>query len=100
MEVLRACVILHNICVEHRWDHYEVPLYANAVSTISTQFVSETPVTFQWENMALVPTGAPAGTWAAMAARRREDSTGTDEHHALRLDLIEHLWARSGLSQQ
>jgi hypothetical protein len=25
MEVLRACVILHNMCVEHRRDHYEFP---------------------------------------------------------------------------
>jgi ABC-type sulfate/molybdate transport systems ATPase subunit len=46
MEVLRACVILHNMCVEPRQDHYEVPFYANAVSAISTQFVAETPVTF------------------------------------------------------
>jgi hypothetical protein len=90
MEVLRACVILHNMCVDHRRNHYEVPLYANAVSAISTQFVSETSIAFQWENIASVPTGAPAGTWAAMATRRREESTDTREHRDLRLDLIEH----------
>jgi hypothetical protein len=100
MEVLLACVNLHNMCVEHRRDHYEVPMYANAVSATSSQFVFETPVTFQWENIASIPAGAPASTWAAMAARRREESTDTLEHDALRLDLIEHLWARRGLSQQ
>jgi hypothetical protein len=52
-------------------------MYANAVAAISSQFVLETPVTFQWENIASIPAGAPAGTWAAMAARRREESTDT-----------------------
>jgi Plant transposon protein len=100
MEVLRACIILHNMYVEHRRDHYEVPMYANAVSAVSSQFASDTPVTFQWENMVSVPADAPAGTWAAMAASRREESTDSLEHETLRLDLIEYLWAKRGLSQQ
>jgi hypothetical protein len=95
-----ACICQFAHYVRGARDPYEVPLYANAVSAISTQFVSETPVTFQWENIASVPAGAPVSTWAAMAARRRVESTDTREHHALRLDVIEHLWARRWLSQQ
>jgi hypothetical protein len=79
---------MRNMCVEHQRDDYKIPMYANAVSAVSIQFGSETPVTFQLENMASIPVDAPTGTWAAMAASRREELTDSLERDALRLDLI------------
>jgi Plant transposon protein len=102
MDLLRACVVLHNMCVEHRRDNYDTPTYSNAVlggPHAASQFAPEKTIVFQWENRASVPADAAAGTWSAMAASRRVESMDMAEHEALRLDLVDHLWARRGLQQ-
>ncbi|CDF39906.1 unnamed protein product [Chondrus crispus] len=96
MDVLRACVVLHNMYCEARRDNYNVPLYARATSSepfiSAVQFAPDADVDFRWENSASVSNLAPAGTWAALAAARRAESESEVAHFELRYDLEQHLW--------
>jgi Plant transposon protein len=98
MNVLRACIILHNLCVEWRRDSYNVPLYGRALAEdvrSGLQFGPQRDFEFIWESSdAINNSGVPLGAWAAMAATRREQSIDEVEHFLLRGDLIEHLWVR------
>jgi Plant transposon protein len=102
MYLLRTSFILNKMRVEHMRDKYDTHMDSNAVAGgphAASQFGPETPVMLEWENRASVLADAPAGSWTPMAASRRMESMEAANHEALRLDLVEHLWARRLLQQ-
>lgn len=85
MLVLRACILLHNMCVEHRCDDYASTVYQRPCDDNTAElFGNSTPTVFQWTSSDAVPIGAPAGTWGAMAKNRHRESEDVVEHSKLK----------------
>ncbi|CDF32185.1 unnamed protein product [Chondrus crispus] len=95
MDILRTCVILHNMNREARRDNYNVNLYARATSgepfVSARQFAPDAEVNFKWENADSISPTAVLGTWGALAARRRLESDNSVAYDQLRVDLVEHI---------
>lgn len=95
MAVLRACVILHNMCVEARRDGYVLQMFATALDGEGEKQFGPGSVTyFRWQSKSTLPANASVGTWATTVFRRQADSVTEVEHRRLKLDLIDHICNR------
>ena len=99
--VMKACIIIHNMVVESRRDSYESGM-------ASLQHFNEARAMFaggrslKWESQcsteAVLGSTLTPGMWAAMVATRQTRITSFIDHHSLKWDLIQQLWQQSGAS--
>lgn len=87
MDFLRACTLLHNICVEARRDRYASQIFVRAMSdTTATQFGATSQQPCNWQSRDDLPANFPAGTWAVMVNSRHMESVDDIEHREPKVD--------------
>jgi hypothetical protein len=92
--IMKACIILHNMCVEARRDDYKSGLYDEASSSVFG-LTAETTV-FQWQDetsMGFNIAGTPVGAWANQVGARLSQITSRVGHFSLMGDLVKHVCA-------
>lgn len=97
MNVLKACIILHNMIVEARRGSYECNMAALQQTEDAQRFFNN-GVQFKWNSKSVkkssLQTAFSEQMWAGMVNRRIEDVTDEYDHFRLKHQLIEHIWAR------
>lgn len=103
VDILLACVILHNMIVEARWDAYESKLFTLALAVVENGiFLDEkgNKINFTWRSRESVETGGNPITgrqWAQHLGVRELEIIDKFAHSALKHDLDEHTWSNWGL---
>lgn len=96
---MKACIIIHNMVVEHRRDSYESDM-GLLVFVEEARKLFDSGATFQWESQSATEEAMgsqlPDGMWASIVASRETRITSSTDHFFLKHDLIEHIWKRHG----
>lgn len=90
---------MHNMIVEYRRDDYESGL-CDILLLDDTEVTSVSTADIQCNHEQTMPriVNGQVMSWAQRIWNREQEITNSLEHHRLRLDLIEHLWRRAGLT--
>lgn len=98
--VMKACIIIHNMAVEHRRDAYDSGMGSLGLFEDARATFGSTP-SFAWQSetaMTQLHNGSlPNGTWATIVDARESRVTSSVEHFSLKRDLIDHIWSRLGI---
>ena len=95
--LMKACVIIHNMVVEARTDTYESGMASLGLFKDS-QCIFPVIHAFEWQSRTAMEarSGAPLADsiWAAKVVQREDHISSSVDHFALRRDLIAHIWAK------
>lgn len=93
--VMKACVIIHNMVVEARRDTYASGMAALGLFRDASELF-QTTNTFKWQSRVSLESalGTPMSDsmWASKVMEREERITSTVDHFALKRDLIARVW--------
>lgn len=97
--VMKMCILLQNMVVEHRQNNYESDMSSLAMLKDVEDTLGRIQ-TFKWESKSalelLLRGELPAGMGVSAVENREGRRTNTVEHLALKRDLVYHIWERHG----